>query len=403
MRVLIVTIDDYPHHGGKSTHICDLIEGLKTFGVDCEVLSRNEISTTLLTILKLFIQPLKFFNFKHYLYWRKKIEFSLFKICAKRKFKKNLYDVISAQDAISCTIIGRLNLGIPIVLTMHTYYGIEYTLDNTYFTLNDRIYKKLLSDELQSNMYASSIVAVDQRINEHILETLETMGLRNKKMNRVTSISNFTNTEKFKIAKQSEKSYYRKEYGIPDNQFVVSCARRLVEKNGVINLIKAMSFLEDKNVMILIAGDGPQKALIEDYIKRNNLEDNIKLLGSLDSEEIRKLYLLSDISVVPSISVNGLQEATSISAIEAMACGLPTIASNIGGLHQLIDHGRTGILVEEGNPKQIAAAIDKLKKDNLLFNNIKENCRKYIVRNHSHIEAAGKYLLEFKRCKIKVR
>lgn len=80
-----------------------------------------------------------------------------------------------------------------------------------------------------------------------------------------------------------------------------------------------------------------------------------------------------------------------------MACGLPTIASNIGGLKQLIKNKITGILVDEARPEKIAEAIIKLINDKEYYFNIKRDAREYIINKHSHTESSKKYLIEFNK------
>lgn len=396
MKILICTTDDYPHHGGKSTHIGDLTSGLKKIGIDYEIIDRSKINNFKYKFIKLLFQPIKLVSYKHYIYYRKKLEFFLFKQMFKKVIIKNKNSVISAQDAAACTIIGRIGLNVPIVLTMHTYIGIELTLDNSVFREGDRLYESLYKFELESLAYADSVITVDKRIEKHIRNLINTNFNYIDKPNRVLSIANFTDTEKFRITSQDLKDKLRIKNKLSKDDFVICCIRRLVEKNGVLTLVKAINILKNHQIKCLIAGDGPQMPVIEKYIIENGLSGKIQLLGSLDNKDILEIYAVSDIAVVPSITVNGLQEATSISAIESMACGLPTIASNIGGLKQLFIHKKTGILVEENNPDQLAEAIVELMNNKNMRIEIGRNAREFIVNNHSHIKATELYMNEYK-------
>lgn len=396
MKILICTTDDYPHHGGKSTHISDLISGLRIKGVEYEIIDRTQINNAIYKFIKLLFQPLKLVSFKHYIYYRKKLELFLYKIKVKDRIKNGKFSVISAQDAAACTIVGRIGLDISIVLTMHTYIGIELTLDNSFFHEGDRLFEDLYKFELESLFHANTVIAVDKRIEKHITELINSNHDYKDKPKRVLSIPNFTDTDKYTITNHDIKDKLRKGYNLTKNDFIVCCARRLVEKNGVISLIKAINIIKNHQIKCLIAGDGPQMPFIKKYIVDNDLDEKIQLLGSLDSNELLDVYAVSDIAVVPSITVNGLQEATSISAIESMACGLPTIASDIGGLKQLITHRETGILVEENNPEKIADAIIELMDNPNLRFEIARNAREFIVNNHSHIKSTELYMDEYR-------
>ena len=78
MKVLMLSLDDYPHCGGKSTHMSSLIDGLKSLNIDTDVVSRSNLSQSKINLKKAFIYINKFTNPKKYFYLRKKIEFDLY-------------------------------------------------------------------------------------------------------------------------------------------------------------------------------------------------------------------------------------------------------------------------------------------------------------------------------------
>lgn len=382
MKILLLTLDDYPHHGGKSTHIASLIDGLKKEKVDCYVISRSDIPRWKMNFHKLWTYPLRFINITKYLYLRKKNEFVLFQKLVQKHLKTNHYEYVSCQDALACTAYGRLHQNSNITLTMHTYFGLEYTLDNSYFTEENKEYQKLLSLEEESLQYVHNIVAVDDRIEKSMNETIQTKCKERKNEIRVTSIVNFTNTDIYNTNKEEHE------------HFNIICVRRLVEKNGVYYGVEAMKYLKDKDIQLHIYGSGPEEEHLQRCILDHQLT-NVFLHGSIDNQELPKIYQKMDLVLVPSITVNGLQEATSISAIEAMSCGLPVIASSIGGLKQMID-GKNGILVDEQDSKAIADAIIEIYSDSKKQQEISKQARQYVLKNHSHITAAKQYLMIFK-------
>lgn len=380
MNLLMLTLDDYPHIGGKSTHIASLIDGLKYQDIECKIISRSDINRHKLNLCKIFIYPLKYINIKKYLYLRKMSEFCLFQKLIKRELKKNKYDWISCQDALACTAVGRLNVDSVITLTMHTYFGLEYTLDNGVFNLEDDTYKKLLALEEESLKYVTNVVGVDERIYKHVEETIKNKFISYTDKINLFSIINFTNTDLYNTDK------------VPHEDFNIMCIRRLVEKNGVIYLVKAMRYLKKEGkIKLHIYGDGPAKDEIIDYIEKNDLQ-NVIVHGAIANTLLPNIYKQCDLVVVPSITVNGLQEATSISAIEAMSCGIPVIASDIGGLSQMISDEENGLLVPEQSSVELAESIMKLYNDNKLQTKLSKNSRSYVLKNHSHIVAAQQYL-----------
>ena len=102
-----------------------------------------------------------------------------------------------------------------------------------------------------------------------------------------------------------------------------------------------------------IVGDGPRRRELEELSHARGLADHVEFLGH--REDIPSLLAAADAFVLPSRS-----EAFPNGAIEAMAAGLPVVASNVGGLRDLIQNGRTGVLVAPGNPEALAGALQTL-------------------------------------------
>jgi glycosyltransferase involved in cell wall biosynthesis len=107
---------------------------------------------------------------------------------------------------------------------------------------------------------------------------------------------------------------------------------------------------------ILVVGDGPRRAELERRVREQALSHTVRFLGH--REDVADLLAASDAFVLPSIS-----EAFPNSAIEAMAAGLPVVASATGGLLDLIEHGRTGLLFEPGDADALADALAGLLCD----------------------------------------
>ena len=135
----------------------------------------------------------------------------------------------------------------------------------------------------------------------------------------------------------------------PTTRSCCFCPRRLVKKNGVVYPSLALADHGAGRPRPLPAaprrggrragGDGAHRP------RRIGLEENVRLLGGQGPEAIRDLYRLADIVLVPSVHSENVEEATSLSALEAMASGRPLIAGNVGGLAEMVVDGETGLLV----------------------------------------------------------
>lgn len=401
MKVLFVASDSVPHTGGKSTHILDLMDGMRASGADVELISFASLSDFWQRTLKLRFAHLKLMHPKLFaekvsLAWGKRLNHLV-----NNELQQEAYDVVSFQDAVAASSASEAisTSGVRAVLTMHTYFGLENSLDGG-AEVGDIQYQRRLERELHALDVVDGVVAVDERIRNHVCEAWRGRP-KSGNFSSVRSIGNFADTSVYAPPTFIERETYRAAFKLRDDQFMISCVRRLVEKNGVVNAIAAIGLISDPNVVLMIAGEGPRKAELEDMVASHALEDRVKFLGSLDRGTVLELLKASDASVVPSITVGGLQEATSIAAIEAMACGVPTVASRIGGLTELIDGINTGLLVEEADPEDLRRSLTRIRHEPGLKEQLAQGGRSFIQQNHSHLEAARKYLAIFKQLSSK--
>ena len=172
---------------------------------------------------------------------------------------------------------------------------------------------------------------------------------------RTIIIPNGVDTEKFKSA-PVEKLRSRKLLGIEEDEcYILSIGRMTAEKGHYI-LVDAFRKLFQStklNVKLGIVGEGPSRNEIEN--ENGDLIKSGKLVLYGQDMEIRKYLWAADIFVLPS-----LYEGFGIAILEAMAVGLPVIASDVGGIPDLVENNVNGYLVEPGNSAKLCNCIDKL-------------------------------------------
>jgi len=144
----------------------------------------------------------------------------------------------------------------------------------------------------------------------------------------------------------------------PEGVFVIVCPRRLVTKNGVEYLVRALPLVaREMPVRAYLAGDGPLRQELESLARGLGVRDRIEFMGSVENVKMPNVYSSADLIVIPS-----LVEATSIAALEAMSCERTVAASRVGGLPEIIDES-VGLLFESGSPEAAAEAILKAARD----------------------------------------
>lgn len=118
---------------------------------------------------------------------------------------------------------------------------------------------------------------------------------------------------------------------------------------------------------LLLVGEGTDLPKICNKVKELGLQDRVTFLGKQD--EVAQIISLADIMLLPSE-----KESFGLVALEAMACGVPTVASNAGGIPELITHGRTGYLAPVGDTALMSEYAIKLLSDEVLYQSFSEAC-----------------------------
>ncbi|MCM1989258.1 glycosyltransferase [Oceanirhabdus seepicola] len=304
----------------------------------------------------------------------------------------NCHDVISTIAAYN--VLKKFKIDIPIISTLHGYFTFENSDYGAMLNGGD-IYNYFLKYEKRAYEISNKIIAVDNRIKKYVLKTLNKDNDEN-----IVVIKNAINDREFKCISENEKLELIKSINEKSNLIFVP--RRLVPKNGVIYVVQAAKELIERGVndfKLLIAGDGIERNNIINYINDNNLNQYVKLLGSVPHDEIIKYFNMAKIIVVPSIPSNNVEEATSLSALEGMACGKVVIASNIGGLKEIIKDGETGFLVNHRSYKDLAdSIINTLKMNQEKYETIGKNARVEIEKNHGFVQHSRKFLSIYDEC-----
>lgn len=166
---------------------------------------------------------------------------------------------------------------------------------------------------------------------------------------------------------------------------------RLVKYKGFIYGIEAMKKVD--NAIYLIGGSGPLKEEFENYIKENQLENKVILLGRVNDEDLDNYYKACDIYLFPSIMQS---EAFGIVQLEAMKYGKPVINTSLGtGVNYVSIHNETGLTVEPQNAEELANAINKLLNDDNLRETFGQNAKKRVENIFEINKIKNKYIKLF--------
>lgn len=146
-----------------------------------------------------------------------------------------------------------------------------------------------------------------------------------------------------------------------ENIFQILSVGYLIERKGFEYLIRAMPLVleEHANARLKIVGSGPLESELKELIYELELGDEVEIVKNISDDELLMVYNSADLFVLPSIvDSQGNTEGLGVVLLEAMACGLPVMGSNVGGIPDIIRDGETGILFTEKDSSMIAEKIN---------------------------------------------
>ena len=140
---------------------------------------------------------------------------------------------------------------------------------------------------------------------------------------------------------------------------------RLIERKGVAHLIRALGTVRRAvPARLVIVGDGPERGSLEHLAQATGVASHVEFLGRVSDEALRHAYASADAFVLPSVLDQRQDtEGLGVVLLEAMNYGVPVVASDIGGITDIVQHERTGLLVPPGDESALARALTRLLSD----------------------------------------
>ncbi len=182
---------------------------------------------------------------------------------------------------------------------------------------------------------------------------------------------------------------YRKKYLDHEDQILILAVGRLAKEKGFDILIDAVSRIK-LDYKLLIVGSGSEENSLKGLVYKKRLTDKIIFINKIEHEKISYLYSSADFLVAPSRN-----EPFGFVSLESMACGTPVVASNTGGMKDIITDN-VGIKFQPENIKQLRRAIVEMA---VHHKNYSDNCVKYIKKNYSWDLVTERYLKLYLRGK----
>ena len=184
----------------------------------------------------------------------------------------------------------------------------------------------------------------------------------------------------------------RKEYSIQPADIVVGMIGRLEPVKGTNYFIEAAHTIAEKHpqVKFVVAGEGSLRDVLQEKVNRMSMKDRFVFTGW--SEDVPELLKMFDLLVLPS-----LNEAVGMVLLEGQAAGVPVVATNVGGIPEVVIHNKTGLLVPPANVPELAGAIDRLLTDEQMRRAMSSAARAWIKDRFRAQDMVGTISLLYQR------
>jgi glycosyltransferase involved in cell wall biosynthesis len=300
----------------------------------------------------------------------------------KSLFLLKNYDVVLLGDAVLCPLGWILKLVYP-----KPVISIVHGLDLTYPLI---IYQQLWVRFFIKKM--DKLIAVGH-------ETIETGVKRGLPRDKFVFVPNGIDIKKFTVWHSRQELEKIVGQSI-ERKKILFTSGRLAKRKGVAWFVSDVMPRLGEEFLYVIAGNGPDKDTIAETIKDKHLEKRVIMLGYV-ADSVRNILLgTADLFLQPNIKIAGDMEGFGISVLEAGACRLPVLASNLEGLKDAIKEGWNGFLIEPENADAYLEKINELMSQDDFRLEFGEKARRFVEENFSWEKISRQYLEEIKNVKL---
>ncbi|GGJ60541.1 N-acetyl-alpha-D-glucosaminyl L-malate synthase BshA [Anoxybacillus voinovskiensis] len=265
--------------------------------------------------------------------------------------KREQLDLLHVHYAVPhavCAVLAKqmVDHDVKIVTTLH---GTDITVLG---------YDPSLSDIIKFGIEQSDVVTAVS--NALVQQTYELLDVQKD----IQTVYNFVDE---RVYRKKDVDYLKEEYGIGKHEKVIIHVSNFRKVKRVSDVVRAFSLVRRAlPAKLLLVGDGPEMTVVCRLVKQLGLTKDVLCLGK--QENLEELYSISDVKWLLSE-----KESFGLVLLEAMACGVPCIGTNIGGIPEVIDDGKTGFLCELGDVEAVAERTIKLLQDDHLHATMAEN------------------------------
>lgn len=204
---------------------------------------------------------------------------------------------------------------------------------------------------------------------------------------RADKVLNLTNAVDYRqFMGAGDRRAKRREIGLADSDIVIGCVGNLRKDKNYPNLIKAFKIIHARTpgAKLIIVGEGKRQDELEKLIHDLGLGHSALLLGSRN--DVPEIMKAMDIYCLCSFS-----EGLPLSLLEAMSAGLPVVGTDVRGIHDVVEHGKTGLLVPSDDPERLSEALLRMISDRELARDLSLKGREYVINEHGFDRWIARY------------
>ena len=382
MNILFVTESFYPDGiGGIHTYVCELAKILTNMGHKVYIITprfNKELSA------RGDIEGVKIFRYnsasKGALLFIRRPILSIFNsaILFRKLRKKYYFDVVNFHSALPAFGINFLCSKIKKVYTFHASMYQEVIIQSRrkkYTKFFPLVFLLVIIKFIENiNLKFANKIIVLSNFNKKQLHELY-----NIRESKIRVIPGGVDSGEYKPT--TNKKAIRNKLNLPQNKIIFFTARRLVSRMGLENLLHAFSKIKNvhTNIVLIIAGEGFLKDKMKRIILEKDLGNFVFLKGRVTNEQLKLYYQVSDLFILPTEELEGFGLVT----LEALASGLPVIATPVGGTIEILNPFNESLLFKDSSSNSIAEGILRLLENRDQLEGLQDKCRNYVLNKYT--------------------
>jgi glycosyltransferase involved in cell wall biosynthesis len=178
-----------------------------------------------------------------------------------------------------------------------------------------------------------------------------------------------------------------------EGRFVYGYATNVRRLEGVQDVIRAWPLIKRAvpEAAFLLIGDGNYRDSLRQLAREQGVEGDWKMVGRVPHSQMKAYYSLLDVFVVPRVREPVCEIVTPLKPLEAMAMGIPVVASDVSALREMVEDGKTGLLFEAGDSESLASTCARIAADSLLMADLRRSARDWVLTERDWRVLASRY------------